>query len=1124
MKPDITFFKNRNYIIISIFLIFFFILCSYPVSSAGSVLTAGDAILKTDELRILTEADGSGIIVGVISNGAKGLSEAQKSGDLPGDVVILKDGKGSEGIAMMEIIHDIVPNATLVYHDFGGGRDDKFIEAFQNLIKAGASIIVEDVGNYEVPYFEDGNLASEIQEIIKDHPEIIIVSAAGNFADVHYQGLFHDSGDGFHSFNRSSGIPVILNPGARLKVVLQWDDPFHAATNDFDLFLYDLQSNSDVSLSNKVQTGEEKPFEKIDYQNVGDKTQKAEIRVKAKEGSGKNPVLLELLFMVDKEKASVNESFLIPDDSIFGWSALPGVISVATISADNMNIQKFSSQGHVTITNPALDIRKKPDITGVDNVDVTGSGNFMKKFTGTSAAAPHIGGLLALIRCLYPNLSTEEIRNALFSSSHDLGEEGWDTVSGHGLADALSMYKYLEEKGISPGLSPGNQTNVTPGFVITPSATPAPASEYIVTESCVLSKPGRYLLGEDIVDFSESIITIASSDIEFDGSGHTISGIAIQFGTSVPILQTGILIWSPENEILSNITLNNLCITGTYAGISVKQADNMIISNCELPYNSRGIDLSNVHNCIINENTISGSGYAAVTADADTADLIVKKNTVHSGLYGIVLDGSSSCQVLENIITENHYDGIKLDHGVSNSRIDDNYCAKNKNGGISLYSAFNNTVYLNTCELNNPSGILLHESSENIISQNRLIRNIRGINCYYSDRNTLVNNEIIGNDVTGIMLQPSGHNKILQNLIIGNLAEGILITNAVGRDQQNLISDNYFENNQNVRLQEGGNPNYIWNESISPGTNIIGSAILGGNVWTNPKGSGFSQMCQDQDGNGICDLPYSVMPGNIDEHPLKYSGPSIIPEDLRNIGVGFEPVTANDWVTEGKILMGSSDYDGAIMAYDRAIALSPTNYQAWRDKALSLRELKRYDEAFSVLNAILKVYPDNPELWSTIGDIYLLNLEQYAESIPYFEKALEIDNQDIHSLVNIAFAYDKTGETETALSLYHRALDINPSLTDAWNKAANILTRAGHYSDADMMYNKALEIDPGNTFVLNNKGYALFLAGKFPESVETLEKAVSIDPGYSSAWKNLGAVLNAMGKTEEAQTAYAQSV
>lgn len=1098
------------------------ILCNNPCLAVGSVHTAGDSVLKTDQVRNLTGADGSGVIVGVISNGAKGLSDAQGLGDLPQNVVILKDGNRAEGTAMMEIIHDIAPNATLIYHDFGGGQEDKFVSAFENLINAGATIIVEDVFNYEVPYFEDGNIASGIQEILQKHPDVIIISSAGNTANAHYQGSFSDAGEGYQSFNGSTGIPVEIQSGGRLKVFLQWDDPYNGPTHDFDLFLHDTQSNSDVSIANKVQSDGGNPAEKIDYQNVGEKSQKAEIRVKLKDGETSDSNL-ELLLLFDPEKVTLDSKYLVPQDSIIGWAASPNIISVAAVSSSKDSIiQDFSSQGTVTISNPTNDIRKKPDITGVDDIEVSGSGDFPTTFTGTSAAAPHIAGLIAVFKSIYPDLSLEVIRDALFNSADDLGSPGWDSVYGYGLADAISMLNYLKNLGYEP-VTPGENLSVTPEITPIPVITSPPESSFTITGPVILSKPGKYTISDDIIDYSPSILTITSSDVTVDGGGHTISGISIRFGTEAPVLQSGILIFSPEQNQLSNISISNVNITGTYVGISARQVDNLLVDTCGLLYNARGIDIYNSKNVLIQKSATIGNGYAGIHIDSGSQDLLIKDNVVSSNLYGIVIDGTSYAEINHNSINMNYYDGIMLDNGASSCMLTNNLCAGNKNGGISLYSSLKNEITNNTCQENNPAGVLLHESSENTITGNRFARNIRGINCYYSDTNTISGNDIVGNEATGIMLQPAGHNIVTKNRVIANTAEGILITNAVGSNQVNLIADNYLENGQNVRVQEGGNPNYQWNEQVVAGTNILGGAMKGGNAWVLPDGSGYSQTCQDKNGDGICDLPYMVITGNIDQAPLKYSGESLVPGILAQLGPVSEPITAEDWVTRGKILMGSSDYAGAISAYNHAIALSPTNYQAWRDKALSLKELGQYDAAFDTLNKILAIYPDNPELWSTAGDIYLVNLQKYAESIPFYEKAISLDDQDVHSLVNLAFALDKTGKSPEALELYRRALEINPSLTDAWNKAGNILTRAEQFDEAVRMYDKALDIDPGNAFVLNNKGYALYLAKKYPEAVESLQKAVILDPEYKAAWKNLGATFTAMGRNADAEAAYAKS-
>ena len=45
---------------------------------------------------------------------------------------------------MMEIIHDIAPGASLIYHDFGGGAQNDFIYAIESLIDAGASSAIGD--------------------------------------------------------------------------------------------------------------------------------------------------------------------------------------------------------------------------------------------------------------------------------------------------------------------------------------------------------------------------------------------------------------------------------------------------------------------------------------------------------------------------------------------------------------------------------------------------------------------------------------------------------------------------------------------------------------------------------------------------------------------------------------------------------------------------------------------------------------------------------------------------------------------------------------------------------------------------------------------------------------------
>ena len=95
---------------------------------------------------------GDGIKIGVISDGVAGLSDAVNRGDLPANVNVLSNiVGGAEGTAMLEIVHDLAPNAQLYFHDMGYSSLD-FIGAINNLVAAGVDIIIDDIVYLDEPF------------------------------------------------------------------------------------------------------------------------------------------------------------------------------------------------------------------------------------------------------------------------------------------------------------------------------------------------------------------------------------------------------------------------------------------------------------------------------------------------------------------------------------------------------------------------------------------------------------------------------------------------------------------------------------------------------------------------------------------------------------------------------------------------------------------------------------------------------------------------------------------------------------------------------------------------------------------------------------------------------------
>ncbi|HBR14722.1 MAG TPA: hypothetical protein DD723_04145 [Candidatus Omnitrophica bacterium] len=70
---------------------------------------------------------------------------------------------------------------------------------------------------------------------------------------------------------------------------------------------------------------------------------------------------------------------------------------------------------------------------------------------GTSMAAPHVSGLAALILSHHPEFNQEDVRQAMQVSADDLGDPGFDTLTGHGRVNAFNVLQI--NAVVHPGIS-----------------------------------------------------------------------------------------------------------------------------------------------------------------------------------------------------------------------------------------------------------------------------------------------------------------------------------------------------------------------------------------------------------------------------------------------------------------------------------------------------------------------------------------------------------------------------------------------------------------------------------------------------------------------------------------------
>jgi subtilisin family serine protease len=130
----------------------------------------------------------------------------------------------------------------------------------------------------------------------------------------------------------------------------------------------------------------------------------------------------------------------------------PGAFPVGATGSDDL-VTTTSSRGPSAYDNSIYPVITAPG-SGIRTTALTGGGNFPDSYTtvdGTSVAAPHVAGALALLLSINPNLSVSELENTVRSSALDLGSVGPDNSYGSGRLDAV---RAAEDLNLLPPVSP----------------------------------------------------------------------------------------------------------------------------------------------------------------------------------------------------------------------------------------------------------------------------------------------------------------------------------------------------------------------------------------------------------------------------------------------------------------------------------------------------------------------------------------------------------------------------------------------------------------------------------------------------------------------------------------------
>ena len=162
-------------------------------------------------------------------------------------------------------------------------------------------------------------------------------------------------------------------------------------------------------------------------------------------------------------------------------------------------------------------------------------------------------------------------------------------------------------------------------------------------------------------------------------------------------------------------------------------------------------------------------------------------------------------------------------------------------------------------------------------------------------------------------------------------------------------------------------------------------------------------------------------------------------------------------LNEGRRLVNSRDYNGAISVYQQAATLEPKNGSIFSGIGYLYAQQGNFPAALAAYNRAVSLSPNNSDYHYALG-----------------------------------FISGNMGDNNKARESYRKAIQLNRNNVDAYLGLAAILLNLREFRNANWAFEQAMKIDPRNAKAHELKGAMLMKQGRSREAITELKKSLSL--------------------------------
>jgi hypothetical protein len=295
--------------------------------------------------------------------------------------------------------------------------------------------------------------------------------------------------------------------------------------------------------------------------------------------------------------------------------------SVGAVDGSTLEIGRFSSRGPSGCDGRTI----KPELTapGVSVRSCSNTGGYAVK-SGTSMAAPHVSGAVAILRQFNPAATVDEIKAAMIAGSVDLGDPGEDNSYGYGLLNIKNALYHMPAPA-HPFVHVLN-TNVDDGF----NGMAEPGETFALQIRLEnLGSNGQV----------NAILSSSATGVQILDAEGLVGEMARFDTTTISLFRVRIPYqYTTGDQIDFSITFESTSWSQTYSfSLPIGESDDLSIST--ITTNTLAMSFSNVGQFGLGENSINPAGGVGFRYPVNGTDFM-KEASLMISASGHVSDGA----------------------------------------------------------------------------------------------------------------------------------------------------------------------------------------------------------------------------------------------------------------------------------------------------------------------------------------------------------------------------------------------------------------------------------------------------------------------------------------------------